>query len=92
MPRKAIEITLTEEQRNHLEKIVRSHSAERRMVERAGIILACAAGKQNQTVAAECETTEFRVSKWRKRYAKHGIAGLKDERRPGKPEAYGKAM
>ncbi|MBE7526798.1 MAG: IS630 family transposase [Burkholderiales bacterium] len=92
MPRKAIEITLTEEQRNHLEKIVRSHSAERRMVERAGIILACAAGKQNQTVAAECETTEFRVSKWRKRYAKHGIAGLKDERRPGKPEAYGKAF
>ncbi|MDV6345817.1 IS630 family transposase, partial [Nitrosomonas sp. Is37] len=52
MPRKAIKITLTEEQRDRLEKIVRSHSAERRMVERARIILACAAGKQNQVVAA----------------------------------------
>ena len=47
MPRKAIEITLAIEQREQLEIIVRSHSAQRRKVERAGIILACAAGKQN---------------------------------------------
>ncbi|MDV6345416.1 helix-turn-helix domain-containing protein, partial [Nitrosomonas sp. Is37] len=92
MPRKAIEITLTEEQRDRLEKIVRSHSAERRMVERARIILACAAGKQNQVVAAECESSVLRVSKWRKRYAEHGIAGLEDEWRPGKPEIYGKTF
>ena len=42
MPRKAIEITLTKEQKAQLEKMTRSHSAERRMVERARIILACA--------------------------------------------------
>ena len=47
MPRKAIEITLTAEQKQQLEKIVRSHSAERRQVERAQIILECATGKQN---------------------------------------------
>lgn len=92
MPRKAIEITLTKEQRDQLEKIVRSHSAERRMSERAGIILSCALGKQNQTVASEYETTEMRVSKWRKRYAKYGIAGLEDERRPGKPGIYGEVF
>ena len=92
MPRKAIEITLTEEQRSYLEKIVRSHSAERRMVERAKIILACAGGKQNREVAAECDTSVLRVSKWRKRYAEQGLSGLEDERRPGKPETYGKVF
>lgn len=62
------------------------------MVERARIILVCATGKQNQAVASEYKTTEMRVSKWRKQYAEHGIAGLKDERRPGKPETYGEAF
>jgi hypothetical protein len=40
MSRKAIEIILTKEQQAQLEKMTRSHSAERRMVERARIILA----------------------------------------------------
>lgn len=57
MPRKAIEIILTKEQRDQLEKIILSLSAERRMSERAGIILSCALGKQNKTVASEYETT-----------------------------------
>lgn len=89
MPRKAIEIILTKEQTAHLEKITRSHSAERRMVERALIILACATGMQNQQIAAEYKTSVLRVSKWRGRFAKQGIAGLEDEHRPGKPETYG---
>ncbi|SFK13298.1 Homeodomain-like domain-containing protein [Nitrosomonas aestuarii] len=92
MPRKAIEITLTKEQREQLDTIVRSHSVERRIAERAGIILSCAAGKRNQSVALEHETSALRVSKWRKRYAKYGLAGLEDERRPGKPETYGVAF
>jgi len=90
MPRKAIEITLTNEQKQQLEKIVRSHSAERRQVERAQIILACATGKQNQEVALSLTCSIPRVSKWRKRFAEQGLAGLDDEPRPGKPETYGK--
>ena len=89
MPRKAIEITLTQEQKEQLEKTVRSHSAERRMVERAEIILSCASGKQNQEVALEYGASEIRVGKWRKRFAQYGIAGLEDEQRPGKPKQYG---
>jgi transposase len=92
MPRKAIEILLTKEQKAQLEKMTRSHSAERRMVERARIILACATGKQNQEIAAEYETSVLRVSKWRKRFAENGIAGLADGQRPGKPHIYGKAF
>lgn len=92
MPRTATEITLTTEQKQHLEKIVRSHSAERRRVERAQIILECATGKQNQEVAATLACSIPRVSKWRRRFAEKGLAGLDDDPRPGKPETYGKAF
>ncbi len=44
MPRKAIEIILTEEKEEYLEKLMCSHSAERRLVKRSRIILACATG------------------------------------------------
>lgn len=92
MPRKAIKILLTDEQKARLEKITRSHSAERRLVERAGIILACAAGKQNQEIAADQGMSVARVSKWRRRFAEHGFAGLEDEQRPGQPAIYGQAF
>ncbi|MDO8846211.1 helix-turn-helix domain-containing protein, partial [Methylicorpusculum sp.] len=75
MPRKAIEITLTTEQKQQLEKIVRSHSAECRLVERAQIILECATGKQNQEVAATLACSIPRVSKWRRRFTEKGLAG-----------------
>ena len=90
MPRKAIEIIFTKNQKAQLEKITRSHCAERRLVERAQIILACASGKQNREVAAAYETSVARVSKWRRRFAEYGLGGLEDEQRPGKPEIYGK--
>jgi len=92
MPRKAIEIILTKEQEEYLEKLMRSHSAEHRLVERARIILACAAGKGNQEVAAEFGMSVPRVSKWRRRFAARGIAGLEDAQRPGKPVVYGQAF
>src|SRR5512139_876495 len=92
MPRKAIEIKLTEDQKAQLEKLTRSHSAERRLVERASIILACAAGKQNLEIAAEHKMSVPRVSKWRRRFAEQGLAGLEDGQRPGKPVTYGQAF
>ncbi len=92
MPRKAIEIILTAEQQAQLEKMTRSHRAERRMVERARIILACAEGKQNQEIAVELETSAPRIGKWRRRFAEQGLAGLEDTQRPGKPKTYGKAF
>lgn len=92
MPRKAPKIILTEEQKAQLEKITRSHSAERRSVERAKIILACAEGKQNQEIALDCRMSLSRISKWRSRFAKEGMLGLEDAPRSGKPETYGDAF
>ncbi|MGZ5558895.1 MAG: helix-turn-helix domain-containing protein, partial [Methylobacter sp.] len=85
MPRKAPEIKLSDAERVHLEKLSRSHSAERRRVERATILLACAEGKQNQQIANELGVSTVRVGKWRSRFALQGLSGLNDEPRPGKP-------
>jgi len=88
MPRKAIEIKLSKKQQLQLEKLSRSHSAERRKVERAKIILACAEGRQNKEIAEELNTSVRRISKWRKRFSEHGMEGLEDEARSGKPAIY----
>jgi len=92
MPRKAPEIILTEEQKAQLEKVTRSHSAERRSVERAKIILACAEGKQNREIALDYQMSLPRIRKWRGRFAKEGMTGLEDVQRSGKPETYGESF
>lgn len=92
MSRIAPEIKLSDADRAHLEKLSRSHSAERRMVERATILLACAEGKQNQQVAQEMGVSTVRVGKWRSRFALRGLPGLKDEQRSGKPAVHGTAF
>jgi len=68
----------------------KSRTAEACRVERARIILACLQGKEIQQVAREMGLSVPTVSKWRKRFAKRGIAGLRDEPRSGKPPTYGK--
>ena len=89
MPRHAKKIILTTEEANTLKTISSSRSAEYRQVERARIILACAAGKQNKEVAKEIGVTLPTVSKWRKRFSQEGLPGLRDAERPGKPVVYG---
>lgn len=58
------------------------------MVERARIVLACLEGKEIQQVAREMETSIPTVSKWRARFATHGVSGLRDRPRSGKPAKY----
>ena len=59
------------------------------MVERARIILACLERKEIQQVAAEIGASVPTVSKWRRRFAQHGLSGLRDRPRSGKPATYG---
>lgn len=62
------------------------------MVERARIVLACLEGKEIQQVAREIGASVPTVSKWRKRFAQHGVVGLHDRPRSGKPVTYGPAF
>ena len=78
-------IVLDAEQRSELERIVHAVSSEVRMVERARIVLACAEGRSVDEITRELDCSRPTVAKWRGRYARDGIAGLKDAPRPGAP-------
>ncbi|MBA3529836.1 MAG: IS630 family transposase [Propionibacteriaceae bacterium] len=62
-----------------------SARAQHRVVIRAKIILASAAGQPNAAIAAELGLHVDTVRKWRKRYWKHQLDGLKDLPRSGRP-------
>jgi len=88
MPRHASPLECSAETRAELIAISRSRSGEVRMVERARIVLACLEGKEIRQVAREKGASIPTVSKWRSRFARAGIAGLKDGARSGKPPTY----
>jgi transposase len=60
-------------------------------VKRARIVLLAAAGRSTRSIAAEVGVEPRIVSNWRRRFAEHGLAGLKDRPRAGKKPIYGKA-
>jgi transposase len=78
-------VQVPEVDRRELQRRARDKSAPARVVERARIVLLAAdevPGKQIATIVGCAEGT---VVTWRGRYAEHGLAGLEDLPRPGKP-------
>lgn len=79
-------ITISDEERKTLQKWARGRSTPARLVLRAKIVLAAAAGKLNQEIAAEYGTGMKTVCMWRNRFAKSGLAGIEhDAPRGGRP-------
>src|SRR5450432_2592669 len=89
MARVAVALSCAAEVMAELERLSRSRSGEVRMAERARIVLACLQGKRNDEVARDIGVRPNTVGRWRQRVAARGIAGLRDEPRPGKPAKYG---
>ena len=87
MSRPAPEIQLSTEEKETLLHWMRSTKTERRLVERARVILLAANGLNGKEIAARMETRTARVSKWLRRFAKDRIAGLLDAPRPVKSGA-----
>ena len=81
--RKAVAINLTEEERATLATAARSRTAPARLVARAKIVLAAAAGRTNQEIAATLGIERTLVGRWRKRFAAERLAGIARER-PGR--------
>ncbi len=81
-------IDLSVEDRQQLESLVRRRTAEQRMVVRARIVLAAAAGEENATVAGRLGIALNTVIKWRKRFFEEGIDGLADRKRSGRPRTF----
>jgi transposase len=88
--RKARTIVLSQEDRSELERRIRSQKIEKRLSERARIILLAADGLESKAIAQNLHVRQATVSKWRARFSKFGLLGLLDEQRPGKPPTYEK--
>src|SRR6516225_701023 len=84
--RRACQITLSDADRTTLERWARGRSTQARLVTRARVVLAAAAGTENKEIAADLRISRGAVARWRNRFAKSGIAGLeKDAPRGGRP-------
>jgi transposase len=82
---KATPFALTPAERAELERLVRRRKTAQDLALRARIVLRCAAGVTNQLVAREVGVCAHTVGKWRERFAKDRLDGLRDEPRSGAP-------
>src|ERR1039457_1252932 len=87
-PRKR-ELVVSAEQKVTLRQLLQQPRNSRSLAFRARIILECARGQSNASVAAKLRTTGFTVGMWRNRFIGDGIAALGDEVRPGAPRQIG---
>jgi transposase len=79
------ELVVTAGERDTLEQWARRPKTGQALAQRASILLACATGASNTTVAARCHVTQQMVGKWRARFVARRLEGLLDEPRPGTP-------
>ncbi len=77
-------IELDELQRATLSRLVRCRTTPQRTVQRARIILACADGLSQETIAQQVCVRRRIVSKWCKRFRRAGVAGLTDAQGRGR--------
>ena len=86
--RPVLPIVLSDEENRHLLGIARSRSLPHGVVQRAQIVLACAAGESNTAIAQRLRLNPMTVGKWRRRYLELGLQGLHDQLRPGRPRTH----
>jgi transposase len=79
-------LRLTPEEQAELAGIVRSTRAPAGVVKRARIVLAIAEGENYASISARLHVPASTISRWRKRYAEHRLAGLQDAQRSGRPK------
>ena len=79
------ELTVTDQERETLQRWARRPKSAQQLALRSKIVLACAEGKDNKAVAAELAVHQVTVGKWRSRFIAGRLEGLTDEDRPGRP-------
>ncbi len=89
MPPRAVPVALTAAERKTLKKRARGAKTPHRDRVRAQIVLAAARGRPSARIAAELGISTDTACKWRGRFAAHGLGGLKDLPRSGRPRRIG---
>ncbi len=85
-------ITLSDADRAELQRRSRCYTLPHAEVVRAKIVLLAADRLENTQIAARLDVHVGVVSRWRKRFAGEGMAGLADRKRPGRPRVYAAAV
>jgi transposase len=90
MPRAASTdvIVLSDRRRHRLEALVRKQTAPQRVVLRAKIVLAAWRRHPNAMIARDLGVSIDTVRRWRHRFCTHGMPGLYDRPRSGRPPVY----
>src|ERR1700730_14092523 len=76
-PKKLLKIT--EEERERLDSLAHRARSQGLLAKRARVVLACAGGLDNQTVARKLRCSVGMVGKWRARFLKGRLEALYDE-------------
>jgi transposase len=88
MSYKPTPIALKPEEKAVLESWVRSSTAEQRLAGRVRIVLLADKGMGTNAIATELEIRPATVTKWRVRFSRMRMDGLRDAPRPGQPRRY----
>ena len=83
-------LDLADELRGKLEALARAGSTPQALALRCRIVLLAARDDEpsNQQIAAELGCDRHTVGQWRERFARHGLAGLQDAPRSGRPRKF----
>jgi FixJ family two-component response regulator len=86
----AVAISLSDQQRQDLVRLVRARSTPQALARRARIVLRAAEPDRptNLQIAEELGCKNDTVAVWRGRFAEHGIPGLQDLPRTGRPPVF----
>ena len=84
----AVPVVLNPLERRVLAGRARRARGEARDVLRARIVLAAADGAPNAVIARGLGITDDTVRRWRARFARHGMKGLDDRPRSGRPRTF----
>jgi transposase len=68
---------------------VKAASSPQSLALRSRIVLAAAESQSNQQIAAKLSVPQITASKWRRRFASHGLEGLRDAPCSGRPVKHG---
>lgn len=78
-------ISVSPEQAARLQQIVRQSKGEARLHRRAKMVLLAASGESIASIARRVGTNRLRVGQWLRSFAEHGVDGLRDRPRSGRP-------
>src|SRR5579862_4704377 len=78
-------LTLSPEDQERLGSLAHRARSQPLLARRARVVLACAEGLDNRTVARKLRCSVGMVGKWRARFLRARLEGLYDEPRPGPP-------